>query len=198
MRTARCGLTRAVITIGSVSALALALFVQTAGAGGQPALDAPLTVLKTVSGPVPAGTTFTAQIQCDDAIIHTGEDSVDSATVTFDDTGQPTSPDTFGFDDPGSCTVTETAAGGATTTSYACEGSVPDDSSAESSFGGVSASQVEAEPICAAAGPQATPVTVNINTPDQEATVTIANSFVAAQPEAQPATAVAAAPAFTG
>jgi hypothetical protein len=83
-------------------------------------------VLKTVSGPVPAGTTFTATIQCDGAIIFdSGGDSLDSATVTFDATGQPTSPDTVTFDDPGQCTVTETATGGAATTTYACDGTAP-------------------------------------------------------------------------
>src|SRR5436190_444149 len=96
-------------------ALATVAFASPAGAGiQQPPSDVtPLTVVKTVSGPVPEGTTFTATVECDDDIIRDGLDVTDTATVTFDATGQPTSADTITFDDPGSCTVTETAKGGA-------------------------------------------------------------------------------------
>jgi hypothetical protein len=64
---------------------------------------APLTIVKQVTAPFPAGTTFTAQISCvpdesdveaADGIIHDGGDGTNLATVTFDDKGQPTSPDT--------------------------------------------------------------------------------------------------------
>ena len=196
---------------GLVSAAALALgvgalgFTQLASAGVNPQEGvAPLTVVKTVSGPVPAGTTFTAKIQCTDPIIFVqGGDPVDNATVTFRADGQPTSPDTVTFDDPGQCTVTETANGGAATTTYACEGSIPPPPSTTTTTGEIPTSNVfpnsvvPDDPICGAAGPQAAPITVNIEDEDQVATVTIANTFVAAQP-VQPAAQVVAKPTFTG
>jgi hypothetical protein len=152
-----------------------------------------LTVVKTVSGPVPAGTTFTATIQCDGAIIfNSGGASLDHATVTFDATGQPTSADTVTFDDPGQCLVTETASGGAATTTYACEGSRPIDTE------GVDGTAIvePTDPICTAAGPQADPIAVNIEFEGQEASITIHNTFN--EPEIKPAAQIVAQPAFTG
>jgi hypothetical protein len=195
--------------VGLVSAVALAAgvgavgFTQSASAGQQQVGAAPLTVLKSVSGPVPAGTTFTAKIQCDDAIIFVqGGDSADNATVTFGADGQPTSPDTVTFDDPGQCDVTETVTGGAATTTYACDGSIPPPPSTTTTTEVVPKSDVfpsavvPDDPICEAAGPQATPITVNIEDEHQVATVTIANTFVAPTP--QPAAQIVAKPAFTG
>jgi hypothetical protein len=184
--------------VGLVSAVALAAgvgavgFTQMASAGEVKIGVAPLTVLKTVSGPVPAGTTFTATIQCDAAIIFTGDVPLDHVTVTFDATGQPTSPDTVTFDDPGQCTVTETATGGAATTTYACEGSQPVD---DKGING-EAIVLPDDPICTAAGPQADPIAVNIEFEDQEASITIHNTF--AEPEIKPAAEIVAQPAFTG
>jgi hypothetical protein len=196
MQVTKFGATRALVVLATASAFGVGLCAQTAFAGRESGA-APLTVVKTVSGPVAAGTTFTAAIQCDDTIIDDGGEGTDSATVTFDSTGQPTSPDTVTFGDPGTCTVTETASGGATTTSYACQGSVP--VLPPESQGGFSAAQVTPDdPVCPAAGPQAAPITVNIVDPDQTATVTIANTFVVTPPAVQPAAAIAAAPAFTG
>ena len=115
-----------VITLGVASVAMVTLaFSSSAGAGIGPVLAAPLTVVKTVSGPVAAGTTFTATIQCDNDIIVTTGGPSDTAMVSFDSTGQPTTADTYGFNDPGTCTVTETATGGAATTSYACAGTQP-------------------------------------------------------------------------
>jgi hypothetical protein len=185
---------------GVLSAAALAVglsavgFTQVASAGLEPIGAAPLTIVKTVSGPVPAGTTFTATIECDDTIIDTGEDPTDEATVTFDASGQPTSADTFTFNDPGQCTVTETATGGAATTTYACAGTVPVDSEG---VGGAAIVEPD-EPICPAAGPQVGPITVNIVFEEQTATATIANTFVAAPLQPQVAPQIVAQPAFTG
>jgi hypothetical protein len=191
--------------VGLVSAAALAVaggaigFSQVAFAGAVPVGPvAPLTVVKTVSGTVPAGTTFTATIQCDDDIIDTGDGSTDQATVTFDSTGQPTSADTVGFDDPGQCTVTESASGGAATTTYSCEGTVPDEPTKESDFSATQVAPID-EVVCEAAGPQAAPITVNIFDEGQTATVTIHNTFVAPTPPPPiPAAQVVAQPAFTG
>jgi hypothetical protein len=179
-----------VLTLGiSTVALATALFASSAGAGivPPPSDVTPLTILKTVSGPVPAGTTFTATVECDDTIILPGNS--DTATVTFDETGQPTSPDTIEFDDPGTCTVTETVNGGASSTTYACESTLAVDS--------VSAQQVA--PLCPTAGPQADPMTVNVEVEDGSVTVTIANTFTApTPPPVTPAAQIVAQPAFTG
>jgi hypothetical protein len=195
------------ISVLALGAAALAFAVVAPGASaGILGEAAPLTIVKTVSGPVPAGTTFTATIQCvpdpapeaADGIIDNGtEEGTDVATVTFDATGQPTSPDTVSFNGPGTCTVTETGNGGAASTTYACEGTIPP-LDEEEPPGGVGAFQElpEFDPVCPSAGPQAAPITVNIEAPSQSATVTIANTFTAAAP--QPAAQVVAQPAFTG
>jgi hypothetical protein len=183
------------------AALALAIFAPGAGAGSQ-AGSAPLTVVKTVSGAVPAGTTFTATIQCDGDMIFTGGESTDVATVTFDATGQPTSADVIGFEGPGECEISETAQGGAATVSYACEGvqgtPVDDEPPLEPLGFDVSPSAVVLPPVCATVG--ANGVEVNISAPDQSGTVTITNTFVPLQPlqPIQPAAQVVAQPAFTG
>lgn len=170
-----------------VSSIAVAFaFAAPAGAGLTPVDVTPLTVVKTVSGPVPEGTTFTATIACDDDIIIDGQSLTDTATVTFASDGQPTSPDEIQFDDPGTCTVTETVTGGAATTTYACESDT------------VGAGAAQVLELCGSAGPQATPITVTPETVlDASITVTIHNTFVEPAP-IEPAPAVAAAPAFTG
>ena len=192
MLVKKLGATRALVTVASTAVLALALFAPAAGAGKGPSQAAPLTVLKTTTGTVPAGTTFTATVACDDDIIYTGEDSIAEATVTFAADGQPTSADTIYFTNDGVCTVTETATGGATTTTYACEGSIP--ALEEESEGVFGEQAVPVEPVCATTGPG--PITVNIITESQEATVTIHNTFT--DPAPQPAAQVVAQPAFTG
>jgi hypothetical protein len=173
-----------------ISALSLPLagFASTAGAGEQ--LAAPVTIVKTVSGPVPVDTTFTARIECDHAILDTGSGSVVSATVTFDATGQPTSADTFDFNDTGQCIINETATGGAATVTYACVGVQP-----------VEPPAPDAPQVCPEAGPQSASISVNILSNNQSATVTIANTFVEpepVEPEPTPSPAVVVQPVFTG
>ena len=122
---------RRILVAAAVGGLALGAMAASAGAG-ELKEAAPLTIVKTVSGPVPEGTTFTAELFCLSPIIIDGESGTDTATVTFDATGQPTSADTFYFGDPGECTVTETADGGAATTTYACDGVLPTEPTAAS------------------------------------------------------------------
>jgi hypothetical protein len=194
-----------VLALG-VSALAFAVLAPGAGAGIREEA-APLTIVKEVTAAFPAGTTFTATIECVPDELEAGaagiiddgtEGGADSAVVTFGADGQPTSPDTITFDGPGVCTVTETANGGATSTTYACVGSIPPPIEEEepAPTDGVDAFQVAPEPevICPSAGPQTAPITVNIEDPDQTATVTITNTPGA--PQAAPQ--VVAQPAFTG
>lgn len=206
MKAGKARVFRALTAVGVVALLASAMLAQTAGAGIRQ-IAAPLTVVKVVdpAHPAPPGTTFTATVHCDGDIIDTGVEApsdvatlgTDTATITFDATGQPTSPDTIGFVEGGSCTVTETATGGAATTTYACEGVEPVESGA---VGG----QVVIEPthpICPTSGPQTDPITVNIEFEAQTATVTITNTFAPQpqpQPQPQPAAQIVARPAFTG
>jgi hypothetical protein len=189
-------------TLVVVSAVALSTVMLAAGAGAgtvTPVGAAPLTILKTVSGPVPAGTTFTATVTCDSPIIVDGETGTDTATVGFDATGQPTTPDTLVFGDPGSCTVTETVNGGASTTTYSCTGVEPvepvDPDPEVPSSAGFGAAAEPGDPICPTAGPHAAPIAVNVLFEDQTATVTIANTF---DPVTTAPQAIALQPLFTG
>ena len=194
-----------VLALGA-AALAFAALAPSAGAGIREEPAAPLTIVKTVTAPFPAGTTFEATIHCiaseleaaAGGIIDNGtEEGTDTASVTFGADGQPTSPDTVSFDGPGVCTITETVNGGAVATTYSCVGNNPDDETEpEEPIDGVGAFQEEPidEPVCPAAGPQSAPITVNIEDADQDATVTITNT----PPTIQPAAQIVAQPAFTG
>ena len=186
------------VPVFAVAAVAVALLAPAAVAGA-PALDAPLTVAKVVDGVAPAGTTFAATIQCSEDIIEVGEGETDVATVTFDALGQPTSQDTFGFDGPGLCNVTETTTGEADSVAYACEGvqgtiDEEEEVPIEESFD-VDGAAVVLPPVCGTSGP-AGPITVNISAEDQSALVTITNTFDDPGPQAAPL--VVAQPAFTG
>jgi hypothetical protein len=196
MRSRGFDAVRAAFAVASVTVLALVVLAPVAGAGGVKPIDAPLTIVKVVDGPVPAGTTFEVTVHCDKAIIVDGGPASDTASVTFDEDGQPTSPDVIGFGDPGTCTVTETGTGGAASVAYACEGvaGTPEGLPDSSSFGDRSSAAV-ALPVCATTGP-VDPIVVNISAPDQSGTVTVTNTFTGPQP--QPAAEVVAAPAFTG
>jgi hypothetical protein len=184
-------------------AFATVVLASTAALGGVSnagvaVLNNKLTIVKTVTGEVPDGTTFTASVNCTAAIIDGGGVPTTSATVDFDSDGQPTSPDVIKFLAAlGSCTVTETADGDATATTYACEGIVTITPAVESDA---------VAPICPAAGPQAAPITVNKSYPGISATVTINNTFAAptptttTTPQSSPAAspAILARPTFTG
>ncbi|MET0627112.1 MAG: hypothetical protein ABW033_01485 [Acidimicrobiia bacterium] len=178
---------------------ALASLGALTGAGAQevPTLLAPLTIQKVVSGPVPAGTTFTVTLTCPEGNIdsgtHESEDGLSEATVTFNAAGNALGDNVFGFVGEGTCTVHETATGGATTVSYACVGDfneveeLPDPPTKDD----VSAAGLEATTPCGTVG--ADGVQVFIEEEGQVAAVTVTNGFVAPAAEA-----VVAAPAFTG
>ncbi len=184
---------RGVFAAGAAALLAAGVLAPTAGAGVAPTLAAPLTVLTVVDGIAPAGTTFTATIHCDGAIIDEGGSGTDTATVTFDATGQPTSADTVGFGGPGVCTVTETASGGASSVAYGCTGQQGTISGGVSGFEHQASASDVLPPVCATTGP-VDPIEVNISAEDQSATVTVTNTFVAPTPSP----AVVVQPAFTG
>jgi len=146
--------------------------------------DAPLTVVMVVSGSAPAGTVFTVTINCAPPTIAPSDTG--QATMTFNAAGQPQGTNTIGFTDPTTCTVTETVTSGATTVQYSCTSVIPTGTSTQ--FASTTAtSQVTPQTlapaaICGAAGPQTTPMTVNIIDPGQTATVTVTNTFTPPPP----------------
>jgi hypothetical protein len=154
-------------------------------AGAQETGVAPLTVSKVVVGTIPAGTTFTVTVDCEGNIF--GPDG-NQATIVFDAQGNVVSGDaTTVFGDPGDCTVTETQNGGAESTTYACaDNSDTLTETGSTGWGGDTTADTpdptEVAPLaegdfCETFGPQAEPMIVHIDDPDQEVTVTITNAF---------------------
>jgi hypothetical protein len=180
-----------------------------AGAGaGAPIGAAPLKIEKEVDGVVPPDTEFTVKVECVGtrvgSIIHTPNGSVASATVDFDEEGDPDGSDTITFDNPGTCTVTETHDGDAEDVSYECEGQFPVVSPPQTSAtpvdGGFVGAQQDgvADPCGGVAGPQEQPITVFIEVETQFATVTVTNEFPDPVRPAPAAQALAVSPTFTG
>jgi hypothetical protein len=167
-----------VLVVGVVAVAAVGTAALGAGAGA-PVRTNSVTVVKVVDGPVAANTTFTVAVECADILDDVGTTAVSHTDITFDSTGQPTSPDTVNVDAGTECTATETVDGGATSTAYACE--------------------LEPEPGDAECTASDTVVFSDVN--DAVATITVTNSFPTAvpiQPITPAAQAVQAAPAFTG
>jgi hypothetical protein len=181
------------VLVAAAALVALAALPAGAGNGG----IAPLTVRKVPVGPVPAGTQFVVTVACDGEIIHTGNGPASSAQLVFDAQGNSVGPDTVTFDDGGSCTVTETQNGGASSVIYECQGTLPPEASITGGGGPFSARAVGRRQICQTTGRQSDPIALNIVNQEQEATVTVTNTFVA-QPAPAPAAAVEDAPRFTG
>jgi len=148
-----------------------------------------LTVVNVVSGSAPTGTVFTVTINCNPATIAPSDTG--QATMTFNATGQPQGTNTIGFNADTTCTVTETVTGGATTVQYSCASVLPTGASA---FGTTATTTDPPLAICGAAGPQTTPMTVNVFAAGQTATVTVTNTFT----PPPPTVAVAPTAAFTG
>jgi hypothetical protein len=177
---------RNAVRILVVSAIAFGGVVASAipGVAGAPATNT-VIVEKDVSGPVPAGTTFTVDVTCS-SILSPGAAAVVPVQITFDADGEPTSDNSITTPAGTECTATETATGGATSTSYACEmvRGITDD---EPPFlGNCTADNV------------ATFTEVIGDT----ATITVTNTFAVPaccpQPITPAAQAVQAAPTFTG
>lgn len=135
------------------------------------AFTSDVSVTKVVSGST-ASAPFTVAVACTYG---------DPQTITFPATGgtQTVTVPSF-LEQHNTCSFTETDSAGAATVSYACTGSVPPQEIPSSTA---------VDPVCVSAGPQATPVSVNILDPTQTAAVTITNTFIAP---------VVIAPKFTG
>ena len=192
------------VSAAAAAIVLLAALPAGAGKGG----TAPLHVRKVVVGPVPAGTQFVETIACDnDAISRGGNQPVSSVQLVFDAQGNPVGTgDTVTFVNEAACTVTETQTGGAASVIYECEGTVPPptDNAVGAGRFSVRLGPGVPPPVCESNGPQSDPITVNIFTEAQEATVTVTNTFVTSPPsepapsEPAPAAAVVGAPSFTG
>ena len=181
--------------VGAVAVLVMAGGMSLLGfaPGGAQTLSFTLVVNKVVTGAVPAGTTFTVGVSCEEitagntgaagSTTSTTDDLTPKnegvtpqtappspVTMTFNSQGDPTSANSILLNIGEQCTVTETATGGAASVSYGCA-STTVDLACESNQ--------EVRQI-----------------PDDEtggtATVTVTNTFPAA------AAAVVAEPQFTG
>jgi hypothetical protein len=164
---------------GAVASVAL-----TGGAGAGNGGEAPVTIEKDAVGAAP-GTVFTIELSCTGTpIVPPGGGAPVSSlefTFTVDETGAavPDGTNTVGFNSETECTVTETDAATATTTSYACEDN------------GASLDP-PVEP-CATSGPQPDPIVFNVIDANQEVLVTVTNTF-----DPPPPPPVELQPAFTG
>jgi hypothetical protein len=133
-----------------------------------------VTIDKVVSGPVPAGTTFSLTI---------GKSVPVVTDVVFDSTGAVTSGNNVISTAASSeCTATETVTGGASTVAYACTAS-------------------GSRATCADPAPE-TPRVTFVDVTGSSGTITVTNTFVAPPaPPAPPAIAplaVVVPPTFTG
>jgi hypothetical protein len=202
------------VIVVAVAAVALVLMGALSAGAGVVGTAAPLHVRKVVVGPVPPGTQFVETVACEgnqgEPIIFAGpgQPSASSVQFVFDSQGNPVGTgDTVTFTDPGSCTVTETQTGGAASVSYQCEGTLPLGPPGPDAASGGFRPQGTVNPatpattappeVCETSGPQSDPITVNIISPGQEATVTVTNTFVAPPPPPAPV-AVVVVPLFTG
>ncbi len=164
--------------------------------GGAGVLPDSLTVNKVVTGAVPPGTTFTVSVECVGAD-STGATAPSSSSttststrvhsqvtatptvITFNAQGDPT-PAGSNFVNPtapSTCTVTETANGGASSVTYAC--------AVTASPTPLAAAPVD--PVSCVTGQSAE---YTVAGDGAAATITVTNVF--------PAAAIVAAPAFTG
>ena len=178
---------RSTVKILVVMALALgavALAAVPGGAGASPTNT--FTVVKHVTGPVPAGTTFTVEITCEPLGLGTLA-PIPDLVVTFDATGTPTSGATSVTTSASSrCTAVETESGAAAAVAYQC--AITRGSTDEIG-----------PPFLGNCGPADNQATFGDVIGDA-ATITVTNSFVTppTPPITPAAEAVQAAPAFTG
>jgi hypothetical protein len=164
--------------------------------GDTSCLAAPLTIKKVANGPVTPGETFTVHVSCPGGTIAAGDTGLTDVdlgfTVDGSGTVQPAAGQTIGFLEQTDCTITETVTGGATSVSYACSGSgATAEAGAASRWGASGAAVSTPDDPCQTAGPQSTPIGVNIVAADQTATVTVTNTMPVVA-------AVTVTPRFTG
>jgi hypothetical protein len=173
-----------ILCIAAVAAGAIAATAAPGGAGVPVPPSNTLTVVKHVVGSVPAGTTFTVEVNCVSGI---GPAAPVIPTVTFDATGAPLTSAVFSPGPTSTCTVTETVNGGASSVGYACD------------IVRGSSDQIGPPFLGSCTADNAVSFNDVIN---DSATITVTNTFPTPAPPAPPAPPVAGAvqiaPAFTG
>ena len=188
------------VAVGAVTLAGAALVP--AGAGRPTVAFAPLTIEKEVDGVVPPDTEFTVRVECDDPAIFlpSAPNGVFSAEIDFDEEGDPDGSNTLTFVELATCTVTETHDGDAEEVSYECEGQFPANGSSGTGFDDELTAQQDlvADPCGGVHGPTEDPITVFIESRDQNATVTVTNEFPDPEKAAPVAQPLAVSPTFTG
>ena len=159
-------------SVRSLVALTITLAALVSFSGSASSGTGEFEILKRIEGTPPAGTTFTVTMSCQGVTIQPNNSS--EVVVTFTASPPEQAAIGFRFEGTGTCTVTETATGGATAVTYECFQTAGGDGE-----GG--------PPPCPPAGPQASPPVLNITTPRSPGSVLITNRF-----------AVVARPDFTG
>jgi hypothetical protein len=193
--------TRSVVAVLGALALVAMLGLITPADAGEFEGDNYVVVEKVVEGPVPEGTVFEIEVDCDltprpvssSAEATPSVPDPDPVTLKFDANGDPLGTDMVSAAPFQSCKVTETVDGGASTMSYECAVPLELNGDAESQ-GIVQVACIDDQ-------------TVGFGeVKGAEATVTVTNTFEPEpEPEAEAAPAaaartgvVAARPAFTG
>jgi hypothetical protein len=105
-----------------VAAMALGVVGVAAVPGGAGLVPQNTVIIeKEVTGTVPAGTTFTVEVTCGSPLQAGAAAPIPDQVITFDATGTPTSDNSLTTSAGTECTAVETVAGGATSTTYACD-----------------------------------------------------------------------------
>jgi hypothetical protein len=157
--------------------------------GDTSCIAAPLAITKVVASGAPEpGTIVTVTLSCTSPSIDPStvggswaDERVAHAVVQFTigPDGDPLGgAATVGFGGRNSCTITETQTGGAVTVTYSCTNSgFQTDSESERTGGFAGQAVVGPDGLCSSAGPQATPITVDIVDPGQLVEVTVTNAY---------------------
>jgi hypothetical protein len=113
---------RSTFRILVVAAMALGVvgIAAVPGSAGAPPANT-VIIEKEVTGTVPAGTTFTVEVFCENQLQPEAAAPLPDAAITFDATGTPTSDNILTTTAGTQCTAVENANGGATSTTYACD-----------------------------------------------------------------------------
>ena len=172
-----------------------------------------VVVDKVVDGPVPEGTVFEIEVDCTpsapvgspEAEATPSVPDPDPVTLQFDANGDPVGTDMVSAPRFGTCKVTETDDGGASTVSYQCAVPALPNGTADPEVNGVSAACKDDQTV--AFGTPDAAETAEYELIGAEGTVTVTNTFEP-EPEPEPETApdsaarqpsvVAARPTFTG
>jgi hypothetical protein len=198
--------TRSVAAVLGALALVAMLGLITPADAGLTEVDNYVVVEKVVDGPVPEGTVFEIEVDCTpsapvgspEAEATPSVPDPDPVTLKFDANGDPLGTDMVSAPRYGTCKVTETVDGGASTVSYKC--AVPPLASGNAGSQAFESVECIDDQTVGFGQLMAADGTADYEI-GAEATVTVTNTF---EPEPEPETApaaagvVAARPAFTG